>query len=102
MAGLRAGYCVASSAVCRFLNRIREPFNVNRVAVVACQASLADHDFLARCLENNRLGRAYLMEQFRRLGMDPVASQADFVLGSAASRAPRSGAMSGETYLLTP
>jgi histidinol-phosphate aminotransferase len=80
MAGLRAGYCVASSAVCRFLNRIREPFNLNRLAVVACQASLADHDFLARCLENNRLGRAYLTEQFRRLGMEPVASQANFVL----------------------
>jgi histidinol-phosphate aminotransferase len=80
MAGLRAGYCVASSDVCRFLNRIREPFNVNRLAIVACQASLADHDFLARCLENNKLGRSYLMEQFRRLDMEPVASQANFVL----------------------
>ena len=80
MAGLRVGYCVASSDICRFLHRIREPFNVNRLAVVACQASLADHDFLGRCLENNRLGRTYLTEQFRRMGMEPVASQANFVL----------------------
>jgi histidinol-phosphate aminotransferase len=80
MAGLRAGYCVASSAVCRFLNRMREPFNVNRLAIVACLASLADHGFIARSLENNRLGRRYLTEQLLRLGMEPVASQANFVL----------------------
>lgn len=80
MAGLRVGYCVASGAVCRFLNRIREPFNVNRPAIMTCQASLADQDFLALSLQNNRRGRSYLTEQFRRLGMEPVSSQANFVL----------------------
>jgi len=79
MAGLRAGYCIAAANVCSYLNRIREPFNVNRLAIVGCQASLADHDFAERCVENNRLGRKYLTEQFVRLGMEPVASQANFV-----------------------
>ncbi|MBM3147299.1 MAG: histidinol-phosphate transaminase [Actinobacteria bacterium] len=80
MAGLRLGYCIASSDVCRYLNRLREPFNVNRLAIVASQASLADHDFIERSLENNRLGRDYLTKQLSRLGMEPVASQANFVL----------------------
>lgn len=80
MAGLRAGYCIASDTVCGYLNRMREPFNVNRLAIVACLASLADHGFIARSLENNRLGRRYLTEQLLRLGMEPVASQANFVL----------------------
>jgi histidinol-phosphate aminotransferase len=80
MAGLRLGYCIGSDAVCNLLNRIREPFNVNRLAIVASQASLADSDFLTQCLEQNRLGRAYLTAEFARLGMEPVPSQANFVL----------------------
>ena len=80
MAGLRLGYCIGSSAVCNLLNRIREPFNVNRLAIVASQASLADRDFLEQCVERSRLGREYLTAEFIRLGMDPVPSQANFVL----------------------
>jgi len=80
MAGLRLGYCIGSSAVCNLLNRIREPFNVNRLAIVASQASLADRDFLAQCVERSRLGREYLTAEFVRLGMEPVPSQANFVL----------------------
>ena len=80
MAGLRLGYCIGSSAVCNLLNRIREPFNVNRLAIVASQASLADRDFLGQCVERSRLGREYLTAEFIRLGMDPVPSQANFVL----------------------
>lgn len=80
MAGLRLGYCIGSRRVCSLLNRIREPFNVNRLAIAAARASLADKDALARCVENNATGRAYYSREFSRLGLEPVPSQANFVL----------------------
>ena len=46
LAGLRVGYALSSVAVADLLNRIRQPFNVSRVALAAANAALADQDFI--------------------------------------------------------
>ena len=51
LAGLRIGYGYGPSKLIDCLNRLRMPFNVNRLAQVAARAALTDTDFLARTRE---------------------------------------------------
>lgn len=80
LAGLRIGYAVAPSAVIEAIQRIRQPFNVNALALVAAEAALADTDHVARTLRVNREGMAFLTDAFRRLELAWVPSVANFLL----------------------
>lgn len=80
LAGLRIGFAAAHPAVCRMLNRLREPFNMSRPATAAGPAAIADVAWLRHCQGLNREGRRYLSEEFARLGFEVVPSQANFIL----------------------
>ena len=56
LAGLRVGYAFASREVADLMNRVREPFNVNSVALAAAAAALGDEDFVRQSYELNRAG----------------------------------------------
>src|SRR5690606_37961323 len=47
LAGLRVGYGASSAQIADVLNRVRQPFNVNSLALVAACAALDDTDYLA-------------------------------------------------------
>jgi histidinol-phosphate aminotransferase len=79
LAGLRCGYAVSSPAIADLLNRVRQPFNVNAVALAAAEAALADSAFLTESVAINRSGRTQLEAGFRALGLRPIPSQANFV-----------------------
>jgi histidinol-phosphate aminotransferase len=80
LAGLRIGYAVAPPGVMDALGRVRQPFNVNALALVAAQAALDDHEHVARTLRVNREGMAFLTAAFERLGLAWVPSSANFIL----------------------
>ena len=80
LAGLRVGYGFGPSELMDYLNRLRLPFNINRLAQVGARAALADVEFLERTKELVRTGRAFLEEGLRRLGLTFVPSQANFIL----------------------
>ena len=80
LAGLRIGYGVASPPVIDALARVRQPFNVNSLALVGALAALDDDEHVRRTLATNREGMAYLVAAFRRLGLEHVPSAANFVL----------------------
>jgi histidinol-phosphate aminotransferase len=80
LAGVRVGYGVAPAAVIEALGRVRQPFNVNALAQVAALAALDDDEHVRRTLALNREGMAYLVGEFRRLGIAWVPSAANFVL----------------------
>lgn len=79
LAGLRVGYGVASPEVAEVMNRVRQPFNVNHLALVAAAAALEDHDFIAKSRANNSAGLEQLEEGFRRLGLEYIPSRANFI-----------------------
>lgn len=79
LAALRFGYGIASSEVIGWLQRVRVPFNVTRPTALAAAAALADADFVARSLANNRAGIAYLYPEFERLGVFAYPTAANFV-----------------------
>ncbi len=56
LAGVRVGYAASSPAIADMLNRVRQPFNVNSLALAAAQAALEDNDFLERSLATNAAG----------------------------------------------
>ena len=80
LAGLRLGYAVADGAVCQMLDRIEEPFFLNRAATAAGVAALADTAWLEASLTAIKQGRRYLSDGLSALGCAVVPSQANFVL----------------------
>jgi histidinol-phosphate aminotransferase len=83
LAGLRVGYAVAQDDLTDLLNRIRQPFNVNSVAMAAARAALDEADFVRRSVELNREGRAALVRALGALGLAVAPAHGNFVLFKA-------------------
>jgi histidinol-phosphate aminotransferase len=79
LAGLRIGYAVASPDVADLLNRVRQPFNVNNLALAAACAALDDHLFVAESYELNRRGMEQIIAGLKRLGLEHIPSHGNFV-----------------------
>ncbi|MBX6334304.1 histidinol-phosphate transaminase [Candidatus Saccharibacteria bacterium] len=79
LAGLRVGYAVAAPEVAELLNRVRQPFNVNLLALSAAEAALDDEEFLARTVQANRAGRKQLLDSLAELGLQTMPAHGNFV-----------------------
>ncbi len=79
LAGLRVGYGLASPEVADLMNRVRQPFNVNNLALAGALAALDDHEFLTASHELNRRGMAQLVAAFDRLRLEYIPSCGNFV-----------------------
>ena len=80
LAGLRLGYAVARPELTTYMERVRQPFNVNSLAQVAGIAALDDKRFLAKTREIVLAGKNYLYDTLTRLGIVYVPSVANFIL----------------------
>jgi len=79
LAGLRVGYALASAEIADLMNRVRQPFNVNNLALAAAIAALDDHSFVAESYELNRRGMAQIIAGLKRLGLEYIPSHGNFV-----------------------
>ncbi|SFV87193.1 Biosynthetic Aromatic amino acid aminotransferase beta @ Histidinol-phosphate aminotransferase [hydrothermal vent metagenome] len=79
LAGLRVGYSICSAEIADYLNRIRQPFNVNHIAQSAAIAVLADKEFIAQSVSENKQGLAQLAKGFDALGLSYIPSSANFI-----------------------
>lgn len=79
LASLRVGYALSSKAVADVLNRVRQPFNVNSLALAAACAALDDHDYLAQSRRLNDSGMAQLEDGFHALGLSWIPSKGNFI-----------------------
>lgn len=79
LAGLRVGYSVSSVQIADVLNRIREPFNVNSLALVAACAALEDEDYLFRSRQANEQGMEQLETGLNALGLQWINSKGNFI-----------------------
>ena len=80
LAGLRIGYGVAHRDCIALLQRVRQPFNVNAVALAGALAAVGDDAHIRRTKALTRQGRQHLYRGFDRLGLEYVPSHANFVL----------------------
>ena len=79
LAGLRVGYALAHASVADVMNRVRQPFNVNSVALAAAVAALDDMEFVARSYAENLQGMRQLEDGAKRLGLDYIPSYGNFI-----------------------
>jgi histidinol-phosphate aminotransferase len=79
LAGLRVGYGLAHPSVADVMNRVRQPFNVNSLALAGAAAALDDMEFVAKSYAENLQGMKQLAEGFRALQLDFIPSHGNFV-----------------------
>ncbi len=79
LAGLRVGYALAHPEVADLLNRVRQPFNVNSLALAGAAAALDDSEFIARSKAVNDAGMAQLIAGCRQLGLAWIPSYGNFI-----------------------
>ena len=79
LAGLRVGFGLADPAVAEVMNRVRQPFNVNQLAMVAACAALDDAEFIAKSREVNARGLEQLKRGFDRLGLAYLPAYGNFI-----------------------
>ena len=79
LAGLRVGYALASIEVADLMNRVRQPFNVNNLALAGAIAALDDTDFLTASYTLNRAGMTQIVTALERLKLEYIPSYGNFV-----------------------
>jgi len=80
LAGLRVGYAIGTAETIDRLNRVRAPYNVNRLGQIAALAALEDGEHLARTRALVLEERAFLSRELARRGYRFPSSQANFLL----------------------
>jgi len=84
LAGLRIGYALASDrALIHLMDRVRGPFNVNRLALVAASAALEERDFVRECISRTIEERERVRGALQALGYHPAPSLANFLFFDA-------------------
>ena len=79
LAALRVGYGISSAQIADVLNRVRQPFNVNSLALAAACAAFGDANYLAQSRRINAAGMAQLQAGFQALGLSWIPSKGNFI-----------------------
>ena len=80
LAGLRIGYGFSSEEIIDYMNRVRQPFNVNLLAQAAATAALDDKVFVSETLKVVKEGLDYLFTELNGLGIEYRPTQTNFFL----------------------
>ncbi len=80
LAGLRVGYAVARGEFASYMERARQPFNVNLLAQEAAAAALDDRDFLKKTRKVILEGKDYIYNALTKSGIAYVPSVTNFIL----------------------
>ena len=94
LAGLRVGYAVAAPPTALEVEKSRGPYKVGRLAAAAAAAALNDAEgwvarTVAECIEN----RSLTLTGLRDRGLEPLPSQANFILFRAPGGDARADAL---------
>ena len=79
LAGLRVGFGFAAPDVAAMMNRVRQPFNVNHLAMVAAEAALSDDAFIQQSRRLNAEGLATITRALTERGLEYIPSHGNFV-----------------------
>jgi len=79
LAGFRVGYSVSSIEIADYLNRVRQPFNANSLALYAAEIALDDDQFIKKCLKLNFEQKQILFNGLQASGFECLPSRANFI-----------------------
>ena len=80
LAGSRVGYGIASPEIIGSLEKVRKPFNLNALGMLAAQAALGDTAFVKRTLKLNASGMRLWEKNLMDMGIPYIPSQGNFLL----------------------
>ncbi|NNK13941.1 MAG: histidinol-phosphate transaminase [Desulfofustis sp.] len=80
LAGLRIGYGLMESSIAACLHKVRQPFNINQLALTAAEAAIRDGDFYQKTRKLVDQGKKYLMAEVDACGCRSYPSQTNFFL----------------------
>ena len=83
LCGLRVGYGLCDASVSRAVDKVRQPFNVNRLAQVAALEALRHQDQVAVRRDANALLRDLMVARLAERSRATVPSEANFMLVDA-------------------
>jgi len=89
LAGLRVGYGIAAPEMIRYLEKVKDPFNVNSLAQIAALYALEDQDFVKKIVSLTKEGKEYLFKEFRRLNIEYIESVTNCILVKIGSKAQK-------------
>lgn len=80
LAGLRCGYALCGSdEIAAGLNKLRQAFQVNAMAVVAARAALEDEEYGRWLVEQVAAERDRTVERMRAMGLRPLPTAGNFI-----------------------
>ena len=79
LAGLRVGYGLSHPDIANLLNRVRQPFNNNSLALIAAEAALHDGNYIKQSITINQSGMQTLIKAFDSLGLGFIPSKGNFI-----------------------
>ncbi len=79
LASLRLGYAISHRDIADLMNRIRQPFNVNNMALAAAMIALDDQDYVNKSVQLNTAGMAQLSAMASELGLQVIPSVGNFL-----------------------
>ncbi|MED5579136.1 MAG: histidinol-phosphate transaminase [Nitrospinota bacterium] len=80
LAALRIGYGIAQPDIIGALSKVREPFNVNSLALLAAEHALKDVEHVKKTIALNIEGRDFLIRELSSLGISYVPTQGNFLM----------------------
>ena len=86
LAGMRLGLCFARPAVIQELMKVKDSYNLSRIALAAGAEALNDAPWMRRNVERVKKTRAASIARLRKLGFEVPDSSANFVLARMPGR----------------
>ncbi|HEX9078862.1 MAG TPA: histidinol-phosphate transaminase [Desulfuromonadaceae bacterium] len=86
LAGMRLGLAIARPEIVAALDKIRDHYNLDRVAQAACLAALQDQPYFRECCTRIRDTREWFSREARAIGYDVIPSQGNFVFAAPPDR----------------
>lgn len=80
LAGLRVGFGVSSPEIIKYMETVRDPFNVNSLAQIGAIGALKDKEFLSRSKKAVREGKRFIYAELKAMGVRYVPSVTNFIL----------------------
>ncbi len=86
LAGMRLGLAIARPEVIAALDKIRDHYNLDRLAQAACAAALQDQAYFADCCCKIVRTREWFSAELLKLGYEVIPSAGNFVFASPPDR----------------
>ena len=86
LAGMRLGMAVGRPEVIAALNKIRDHYNLDRLAQAAATAALKDQEYFSHCVARIKETRGWFSVELEKLGYRVIPSSGNYVFATPSDR----------------